>query len=604
MVKYISNPLKKSYSIVFTAVALLLFLTSCKENQGDYTALTQGESCVQCHTGMTGFSKFHDPKTIGCAACHLGNTKSMDKEISHQGMILIPGNLQNAAQTCSSTQCHANELDRISKSLMTTNSGIISIDKLLFDEVHHTDTLFHITQLKHSAADVHLKNKCGTCHLGNEKKQYAATTEKTRGGGCLACHLNYENGSKPNIHDNIHPQINLNVGNDKCFGCHSRSGRISTNYEGWSETLLQPEDVKGKTGYRQLMDGRIFEKTTADVHHKIGMLCIDCHTSQEIMGDGKTYKHQANAVKIQCKDCHTAGKAPVKKTLMDYISVKDYALRGYKNPEYSFLVTEKDNITLVNTRVDQQGNAYLTSKISKKEHLISNTCKKDEVHGNVSCSMCHTAWAPTCIGCHTDYDPRIVNADKTKGRWVEHVAEFGYLPPTIGVKKEGKTKTYMPAIPGMIMTLDRSQFDQKSKEIAEKFVRWYAPNAAHTTVKEARDCASCHSNPQALGYGRGILSYIKTGTKAEWKFESYYANSPQDQLPQDAWIGFLQNTDAKKMYSSHDYFKPLDLGDQKKMLQVGACLQCHGTDVKFLNRMVAGEYQKMLKSRKTTCVIP
>jgi hypothetical protein len=75
-------------------------------------------------------------------------------------------------------------------------------------------------------------------------------------------------------------------------------------------------------------------------------------------------------------------------------------------------------------------------------------------------------------------------------------------------------------------------------------------------------------------------------------------------LPQDAWIGFMQDTNAKKTYSSHDYFKPLDLKEQKRMLQVGACLQCHGKDVQFVNRMVDGDYQKMLQNKKSSCIIP
>ena len=554
---------------------------------------------------MTGFSRFHDPKVIGCASCHLGNIHSKHKNIAHKGMVLIPGNLQNASQTCATTNCHSKELHRIQKSLMTTNSGIISVDKYLFDELKPSDSLFYITHLGQTAADMHLKNKCATCHLGNEKKQYAAVDEKSRGGGCLACHLNYDGGTNPNINDQIHPQINLNVDNTKCFGCHSRSGRIATNYEGWSETLLTPKEVKNSKNHRILMDGRVFEKTTADVHHKSGMLCIDCHVSQEIMGDDKSYKHEADAIKISCADCHTQGKPISTKPLqMDYISAFDYALRGYKHSTNSFLVTKKGSIPLVNTYKDTKGNAFLVSKISGKELSIKPSCKRDEVHQKVSCSMCHTAWAPTCIGCHTDYDPRIINADKTQGRWIEHVAEFGFAPPTIGVKKIGNNKEFVPAIPGMIMTLDKSGFKANKTGKDQKYVRWYAPNAAHTTTKLARNCASCHTNSQALGFGKGVLNYIVNAKTARWKFTSHYANALQDGLPQDAWIGFLKDINKKKTYSSHDYFSPLNLKEQKKMLEVGACIHCHGKDDKFLKRLTDGDYIKMQKTRKKACVIP
>lgn len=582
----------------------IALLVSCKQEGHEYQAINNTESCISCHSDMTGFSKSHDPERIGCASCHLGNVNSTDKMESHKGMVLFPGNLQNASKTCSTSKCHFEELDRIQKSLMTTNSGIISVDKFLFDELKPSDSLFHITHLRQTAADMHLKNKCATCHLGNEKTHYAIVGEQSRGGGCLACHLNYDPGKSPNIKDHYHPQINLNVDNTKCFGCHSRSGRISTNYEGWSETLLTPNEVKNSKNHRILKDGRVFEKATADVHHKAGMQCIDCHVSQEIMGDGKSYKHEASAVKIGCADCHTNGK-PLKNTnlKMDNIAVKDYVLRGYTHSTTDFLVTKKGSIPLVNTYKNAQGNAVLLSKISKKEHQINPSCQRDDVHEKVSCSMCHTAWAPTCVGCHTDYDPRVKNADKTLGIWIEHVAEFGYAPPTIGVKKTDNTIEYAPAIPGMVMTLDKSSFKGKKLGSDFKFVRWYAPNAAHTTTKSVRDCASCHTNSQALGFGRGTLNYTIKGKKAYWEFTPYYANAPHDGLPQDAWIGFMKDLNKNGTYSSHDYFKPLNLKEQKKMLQVGACIHCHQNQPQFLKRLTTN-YIQMMMSKKASCIIP
>ncbi|MFN8134465.1 MAG: hypothetical protein U0Z17_04295 [Bacteroidales bacterium] len=43
-----------------------------------------------------------------------------------------------------------------------------------------------------------------------------------------------------NVLPKFHPSINLNISNDKCKSCHSRSGRISMNYEGWHETEMKP----------------------------------------------------------------------------------------------------------------------------------------------------------------------------------------------------------------------------------------------------------------------------------------------------------------------------------------------------------------------------
>ena len=65
-----------------------------------YTSLnTSKESCTQCHEEMTGFSSFHDPQLIGCVVCHLGNATTTDKDLSHQDMVVIPGNLSDAEFT-------------------------------------------------------------------------------------------------------------------------------------------------------------------------------------------------------------------------------------------------------------------------------------------------------------------------------------------------------------------------------------------------------------------------------------------------------------------------------------------------------------------------
>lgn len=609
---------------------VLLFLMACQSDPNkDYKAIKGKESCLNCHQGMTGFSAYHNPEQIGCASCHLGNTQSPDKDTAHQGMILLPGNFSNVAQTCATANCHFSEWERVSKSLMTTNSGIIRVDKLLFEDLHHPDSLYQMAHLGNSASDVHLQNLCANCHLGKEKTHYAVTEEISRGGGCLACHVNYHE-AKPNIKDNIHPTIDVKVGSDKCFGCHSRSGRISLSYEGWYELDINADTKAQKikelwksigttsqsfptmteikkvnqtlSGYRVLQDGRVLAKASSDVHHQAGMACIDCHISQEIMGDGHSHQHQHEALKIHCSDCHFSGK-PIVKGKLETTAIKNYALRHYKHSLESVLFTQKDSIAIVNTYLGKDNKPYLVTKNSKKTLPITTTCQKDAVHSQVSCSMCHTAWAPTCIGCHTEYDDTYVNKNETKGRWREHIAEFSAVPPTIAVRKSKDKKEFVPAIPGMVMTLNQSNFNGTKKGANEKFVRWYAPNAAHTTTTEVRNCKSCHTNPQALGFGKGDLKVNGSGKKATWHFTPYYAKSPQDFLPQDAWIGFLSDVKANGKYSAHQNFLPLNLQEQRKMLEVGACLQCHADPI-FEKRMISGEYATMFRNKTQNCIVP
>ena len=40
--------------------------------------------------------------------------------------------------------------------------------------------------------------------------------------------------------------LSLKIGDEYCFGCHSRSGRISASDAGWHETEARPEDARGR----------------------------------------------------------------------------------------------------------------------------------------------------------------------------------------------------------------------------------------------------------------------------------------------------------------------------------------------------------------------
>ena len=595
--------LKNSLYISTIIIIYLLIFISCKNETENISNQKIKETCLDCHKEYKGLSGGHDPNIIGCSSCHLGNGKETDKEKSHFGMIKIPGNLDNAHLTCSSVQCHPNELVRIKNSLMTTNSGIISIDKLVFGEVNSIDTFFHINNIDNTAAGVHIKNLCARCHLGYEKKNYARTDDMSRGGGCVACHLNYRPG-KIDINDFFHPSIDLNLGNDKCFGCHSRSARISTSYEGWYETLLSKSEIKGlKEKFRVLQDGRIFANTEADVHFKAGLLCIDCHNSQEVMGDGNIYRHSNEAVRIQCTDCHikesfkTAGK-----NKFDLIAALDHGTRKYKKQSDSFITTEKANIPLVNSYFDKKGNAFIIGKIDQKLHKLSRTppiCLDDMVHQHLDCSMCHTAWVPTCIGCHTEYLTDNKNPDKKK--WYELVDDFGYAPPVMGIEYHEDEYKIKPAIPGMIMTLDKTGFTGEPHKL--EFYRYFSPISAHTSSKSGRSCSSCHIDPSAMGYGSGKLELVMYKTKSEWKFTSAYENSKNDNLPQDAWIGLMHNIDKNTRYSVRNDFFPLDLEMQEKVLNAGKCIYCHMDDKHFLSQMVKGQYKKMIRSRSSECRI-
>ena len=592
------------------------------ENGRVNTEVSLNESCMQCHSDTKGYSKFHEPELIGCASCHLGNTLAFNKEEAHRGMILIPGNLSDAKETCGT--CHPNELNKINKSLMTTNSGLVAVDKFIFGETEHLDFHFHIKDIKNTASDKHLRDLCANCHLGAEKTSYGKINQLSRGGGCNACHLNYSAEAKADLDKylasnkktlpQVHPATNIFVNNTHCFGCHSRSSRISTNYMGLQETLLEEEAIKHKKGYQVLEDKRVYKYIAEDVHHTKGMLCIDCHSSHEVMGDGKTYLHEEQAVKIQCLDCHFDGKPnTIAYKDIDVESKNVFMHRSYKHYDKQIIMTKKDNNPLVNTYVDEKGNAFLIGKKDNKLHELkpqSEVCSRDNAHKNVSCSACHSSWTPRCIGCHNQFDkeePRgydLLAKKYVKGQWKEYVAEFSSSLPALGVRQNKEGKTIEPAIPGMILTIDKGSYSNKKIGEDVSFHRLYAPNSPHTTTKEVRDCKSCHANPASIGYGNGSLTYEIKNNQGNWEFTPEYALNVNDNLPEDAWIPFLKPEPKSLVKSTRTDFRPFNVEEQKRILLVGACLQCHKDNSKEMKQTLNLGLKMVLKRLSKSCVLP
>lgn len=578
------------------------------------------EGCVSCHKGMTGFSDAHKPEYIGCFSCHGGDPLSLDKEKAHRSMFAVPGNLSNAAGACGNAGCHPGIVARVDKSLMTSLQGIISVDKWVFGETKDLNSIQHVKSIGQSAAETHLRNLCAGCHLGNEKTKTGPAAWLERGGGCLACHLTYDDNSlislkqmrtrtkSENILPQYHPALNVNVTNDKCKSCHSRSGRISMNYEGWHETELQPEAVVGKVNYQILPDKRVFAKMPADIHHQKGMLCIDCHGSYELMGDGKHYAHKEEAVKIQCSDCHTL-RSKNRKLLTETDQETQLIAwsRKFKTDGIEVILTQKDARPLLNTVVEEKGMRLSMIKKSGAGIVVmkppAKACTEGNAHARLSCEACHTAWAPQCIGCHNSYESQVKGFDMLKntdrkGSWIEYSTDGLAELPVLGInatdksKKDGLVSTFTP---GMIMTIDKGSFEKGEKTV---FHRLYAPSAAHTTQQKGRSCKSCHNNALAIGYGRGKLIFSDTG---KWSFDPVYQNSKYDGLPEDAWTGFLK--ERKDQAATRTGMRPFNLAEQKRILTVGACLTCHDAESDVMKSSLI-DFVKLTKKRSNKCILP
>ena len=244
-------------------------------------------ACVDCHEDRaSGFSPAHAFAAEACVACHGGDATSPDEATAHVGLIAFPGNMDNVERACGS--CHADRVASVQGSLMNTARGMVRTTREVIDGpgAHHGDGT--LATLGDSVADSMLRKQCASCHLGHPKTVHAVNETTSRGGGCLACHV----AAHP---EETHPALSADVSDARCFGCHSRSGRISLSYVG----LAEADDTQLK-----LADGRTVERLPPDVHRVAGMRCTDCHDADDVMGHAGSAVHQREAVSAACTDCH------------------------------------------------------------------------------------------------------------------------------------------------------------------------------------------------------------------------------------------------------------------------------------------------------------
>jgi hypothetical protein len=501
-------------------LALILFIASTLFGQvyaGNPVANING--CIQCHTAkQSGFNPAHSFATENCGACHAGNPGSSTEVEAHEGLIAFPGDLATAKRACGG--CHANRVTGVSGNLMQTGRGIVHKTRAVLDDAPDVVDHASFQSLGDSVADSLLRKQCASCHLGQPKRNHAIDVTHDRGGGCLACHIN-------DYPDEAHPALTSRVEDGRCFGCHSRSGRISLSYTGLAE--VPPPPSADERPALRLADGRPVERLPADVHYLAGMSCIDCHTSVGLMADAGDASHQREAVDIACDDCHgnENPRIAMRHWPRELASMRKHVPFAV-DADTRFLATARNGTPLWNIELRNDG-AWLHTKNTGRALRIPAPAPghhgEDRAHERLSCAACHSQWAPQCYGCHMEFDPggeQWDHIDKafTPGRWSDQFWRADNVLPALGVNDSNEVE---PFVPGMIMTVAHPDWD------TAKFVRQFTPLSPHTTGA-SRSCESCHRSSTAMGLGDGDI--IRDGSDLSF---SPRHDLLQDALPSDAW---------------------------------------------------------------------
>lgn len=555
-------------------LSLIVYLIYKEETaqRPDQLAITTAghvEMCLNCHTTEK-LDPAHDGKVVGCSPCHLGNPLATDKEAAHVGMVLNPGDLRVAEKTCGVAGCHPADIQKVKNSLMATNRGIIATLLYYWGETdtHYTDLTVEklLESGETSLALDYYRKLCATCHLWKQKDDLpgASVFFNQKGGGCSACHAVYAEedrvpypGSsiftmKPepviDEHGNkqiIHPQIIKEVPTELCLRCHNRSGRIGISYIGVfeSEGYGTPYE-KGVLSGNRLPGDRFYIELDEDIHHRRGMDCIDCHTRDEIMGDGTSYVHYEEQMEISCAGCHG------------------------ENPG----MTRKGK-RLTNIKQDEQGRNIMVGKISGKEYLLTPTSKEhceNPLHQRLSCDACHSSWVPQCYGCHVKRDARETHLDKltleeTEGWWEEGRSFIRYNKPMLAIWDD-EVVVVTPGCQDIVTLID------KDGEIEGGFNRLtMAAITPHTTQPKGRDCVDCHQSPKTIGLGEGTV-VKKDG---EWLFYPVH-QGVETLFGTTVGLDNYVTIDGEPLQlSARTNLRSFNKEELHRILRVGLCLQCH-----------------------------
>ena len=530
------------------------------------------ERCTVCHAALEeGPAGAHTADAVGCVACHLGNALAYDATRAHAGMEPEPGALQTVDRTCGRPDCHSREAGLVASSLMATGRGLIAVNRWVFGETatpdgHETFRDLLAAETPTPAQD-HLRKLCSGCHLYARRANRDDAIVASAGTGCSACH-----SARRAPATKQHPPVDAAVPDERCLGCHSRSGRIALSYPGLAERRAATDP--GCDAPTTLHDGRPACQLVPDVHQAAGLACVDCHLHTDLMGDGTAHLHEEAQVEITCEACHgpvpAGGEASWAET-DDAITRDRLRAKAEPRPPLERVRLGRRGTPVWNLRPQPTAGASwtLTGKRDGRPHPVRQTPADANHqlpgHERLTCAACHSAWAPTCTTCHTRFAPDepqwdFAHGEPRPGAWHETAERYGWGAPALAVTALGRIA---PAIPGMILTLQRRPGGATDSR------RLFAVLDPHTTRKASRSCASCHSSGAALGLGTGTLEW---GADETPRFAPTQPVPGRPELATDGWTTLGA---AEPAPGTRTGVRSLDAAEQQRVLAVSRCLPCH-----------------------------
>ena len=319
---------------------LYMLVTLCACNTTETIDPTYGR-CITCHTME--LDKNH---SFTCTSCHQGIDTAKEETRAHQGLISNPAHPQQMTKSC--MPCHKEIVETAPQGLHFTLSNSTNMFRKAFgadgDLTSFSDTpVVAEPSSPLELGDDLLRRRCFTCHLYDSGQAYPYTSH---GQGCAACHLTYVDATLEN-HTFSSPT------DTRCLSCHY-GNYVGFDYYGRFEHDL---NVEYRTPYTTKNEffrpyGVEYHQLSADIHQQKGLSCIDCHSGNELMLQGK---------KPSCAGCHDS------KALAIQLPAR--------------VIAQENGYILI----DHSGNEHPLPTLTHPAHFNQNE--------DVSCQACHAQWS-------------------------------------------------------------------------------------------------------------------------------------------------------------------------------------------------------------------